>query len=280
MEGLVFSIEEFALFDGPGIRTTVFMKGCAMRCAWCHNPEGLSAKRQLIRNPNGCLHCGKCAPLFALTPEALTEEKIAVCPKGLLRISGKTYTAETLAGMLLKNENILNANGGGITFSGGECLLQADFLTEVLERLNGRLHIAIETGGYVSQDKFARVISNVDLVYFDLKIMDDTAAVRYTGRDSRMISDNFHTLAQSGVPFIVRVPLIPGITDTPENYAAIVDKIKGTPVSYVELLPYNKLAGSKYAAVGMEYTPDFDETREPIVDVEIFEKNGIKVKVY
>ena len=138
-KGIVFSIEEFAVFDGPGIRTTVFFKGCPMRCSWCHNPEGLSAKPQLIRNPNGCLRCGRCEKVLAKEISSITDEDLSVCPKKLLRVSGKEYTAGELADLLLKNEDILRMNEGGVTFSGGECLMQTEFLLETLRFLDGRL---------------------------------------------------------------------------------------------------------------------------------------------
>jgi len=279
MKGLVFAVEEFALFDGPGIRTAVFMKGCSMRCRWCHNPEGLSSRSQLMKNINGCLKCGRCDRFFKDGCE-VPPDAVSVCPKGLLRISGEEYEVEALAAKLRKNESILNLNGGGITFSGGECLLQAEFLLETISFLGGRLHIAIETGGYADNGDFRRVLEKTDFVYFDLKVMNDELARKFTGRDTALILRNFRSLCDSGKQFAVRVPLIPTVTDTPENYAAIVSLVKGSGAQFVELLPYHKLAGSKYAAVGMKYDPGFDESTDPVVNTRIFGENGIDVKVY
>ncbi len=278
MKGLVFSVEEFALFDGPGIRTAVFMKGCSMRCRWCHNPEGLSPHRQLVKNPNGCIKCGRCAPFFSC--DELPPDAVSVCPKKLLRISGEEFEAKDLAVMLLKNERILCMNGGGITFSGGECLLQADFLLETIACLGGRLDIAIETGGYADNADFLRVLDKTDFVYFDLKVMDDELARKFTGRDTSLIMRNFRSLCESGKPFAVRVPLIPTVTDTPKNYAAIVERVKNSGARFVELLPYNKLAGGKYASVGKKYDPGFDVSIDPVINTRIFAENGIDVKVY
>lgn len=126
-KGLIFSIEEFSVYDGPGIRTAVFFKGCPLRCNWCHNPEGLEAKVQIVRSPNGCLKCGRCAEEAAKHGGRLTAECINVCPRNLIRESGAYYTVEELTKKLLKNADILMQGGGGITFSGGECLMQIDF---------------------------------------------------------------------------------------------------------------------------------------------------------
>lgn len=277
---LVFSIEEFALYDGPGIRTAVFFKGCPLRCNWCHNPEGFEAKVQLKRNQGGCLKCGKCKPLDEKEPSLITPSDLAVCPKSLLRISGKMYSASELAEVLSKNAEILVMNGGGITFSGGECLLHAEYVREVVQSLKTKLHIAIETCGCVPKENFIMGVELSDLVFFDLKIMDDQKAIKFTGRDTRQIKENFEYLKNSGKKFIVRVPLIPGVTDTKENYEAIVKAVKGSGAEYVELLPYNKMAGGKYAAFGLKYEPMFDERREPVINKAIFENNAIPVRVY
>lgn len=278
--GIIFSIEEFSVYDGPGIRTTVFFKGCPMRCNWCHNPEGLEPRIQVVKSPNGCLHCGAC--------EAVCEHKdgciacgkcIAVCPRNLIRFSGVRYTVDALVKKLMKNADYLTQAGGGVTFSGGECLMQADFLAEVLVRLKGRMHTAIQTCGYAETDKFERVLSEVDYVMFDLKVMDSVQAVRYTGRDNDLILKNFDRLSDSGVPFVVRVPLIPGVTDTEDNLKEIAERVAHSRANGVELLPYNKMAGSKYTLLGKEYRPIFDETKDLNIDTEVFHKRNIPVRV-
>lgn len=168
---------------------------------------------------------------------------------------------------------------GGVTFSGGECLLYADFLAEVIGNLKGKVHTAIQTCGYADSEKFKRVLSVVDYVMYDLKVMDREGAVRYTGCDNTLILKNYQILSDSGVPFVARVPLIPGVTDTGENLKAIAERVKNSNASGVELLPYNKMAGSKYKLVGKEYRPVFDEKAEVNIDTALFEREGIPVKV-
>lgn len=278
--GIIFSIEEFSVYDGPGIRTTVFFKGCPMRCNWCHNPEGLEARVQVVKTPNGCLHCGACRAVCSHPEGCIACGRcIPVCPRNLIRFSGVRYTAEELAGKLLKNADYLNEAGGGVTFSGGECLMQADFLCEVARLLKGKVHIAIQTCGYAPAEAFGKVLSVVDYVMYDLKVMDAERAVVYTGRDNRRILENFRLLSKSGVPFVVRVPLIPGVTDTEDNLTAIAGTVASSGALGVELLPYNKMAGSKYALLGKEYAPLFDAEKEPRIDCAVFLERGIRVKV-
>ena len=283
MKGLVFSIEEFAVYDGPGIRTTVFLKGCPLRCNWCHNPEGLSALPQIVKSPNGCTDCGSCRAACKRgdAPCSLCGACVEACPKGLLRIAGETWESEALAARLFKNERMLAAGGGGVSFSGGECLLQADFLCETLRLLRGRLHTAIQTSGFAVGEVFDRVLQTVDLVLYDLKIIDSAAAKRFTGQDSAPILRNFRTLQESGVPYIVRVPLIPGVTDTQENMRDILRCVAENTAGLqaIELLPYNKLAGSKYALVGREYKPLFDTEAQPQVRDALFKQYGLHYRV-
>jgi pyruvate formate lyase activating enzyme len=247
--GIIFDIKEFTIHDGPGIRTTVFLKGCPMSCMWCHNPEGQSRQLQVIRSPAG------------------------------ERIAGKEYTAIELAALLNQQVYILRANEGGITFSGGEPLLQADFVAEVIDLLDD-VHVLLDTSGYGQEQDFRRLIDRSDLVYFDLKLIDGIMHQHYTGCDNALILSNLHLLSEMGKPFVVRVPMVPGITDTNQNLDGIVQTLSGlSGLLRVDLLPYNKAAGSKYQYAGMDFKPDYDESGELNLNITLFEQACIKVTV-
>lgn len=276
MTGTVFSIEEFTVYDGPGIRTTVFLKGCPLRCCWCHNPEGQEPHPQVVRNPNGCIGCGRCEA-SAVTEDGgirYTEESIRACPRGLLRVSGEVWEAPALCAHLLKNK-ALYADGGGVTFSGGEPLARAPFLLECLERLQGQVHTAVQTCGYAHHDTFRQVLERCDYMLYDLKLADPALHKQYTGVSNAPILHNLDTLARSGKPFVIRIPLIPGVTDTEENLAGLAALLQSYGIAYAELMPYNPLAGSKYPLVGRAYAPGFDETRPVETHPEVFAAHGI-----
>lgn len=280
MIGCIFSVEEFSVYDGPGIRTTVFLKGCPLRCTWCHNPEGQSENLQIVRSPNGCIGCGTCIKTAVRQNGRLcfTEEGIKKCPKGLLRICGERLSSEVLCCRILKNAKILT-NGGGVTFSGGEPFMQSDFLFECLQELKGKIHTAIQTSGYCSKQSFETALGLADYFLYDLKLVNETIHKRYTGVSNTMILNNFSELAKSGKNFTVRIPLIPGVTDTEENISEIAEMLNKNKVGYAELLPYNKMAGGKYTMLQREYRPDFDESADVSIHEDIFRRNDIVIKI-
>ena len=280
MTGKIFSIEEFSVFDGPGIRTTVFFKGCPLRCSWCHNPEGQESNIQIVRSPNGCINCKRCEEFASRENDRLcfTEKSISCCPYNLLRFCGEEISGEKLCKKLLKNAVILN-NGGGVTFSGGEPLMQSGFLLECLELLKGKVHTAIQTSGYCDERIFKSVMEMGDYYLYDLKIFDDSTHRKYTGVSNEIIKKNFRVLSSSEKEFVVRIPLIPNVTDTRENILGIAGILKENMVSYVELLPYNKLAGGKYKMLLREYSPGFDEYSEVNTQKEIFDEFNITIKI-
>jgi pyruvate formate lyase activating enzyme len=242
-------MEEFAIHDGPGIRTTFFLKGCPLRCVWCHNPEGISPKPQWMQTKNGTRLCGV-----------------------------KMNTGE-LVERILKNKEIYTRHKGGITLTGGEPLMQSDFVIELLEMLP-EIHTAIETCGYAPGTIFKQVVSLTDMILFDVKHSDPVMHKKYTGRGNELILRNLNYLCESLKEFIVRIPLIPDINDTPENMKHIAEFIKDAKsLNRVELLRYHKTAGAKYGMTGLEYNPPFDVTKTPRTYVEVFEKYNIKTLI-
>jgi pyruvate formate lyase activating enzyme len=247
--GIVFDIREFSVHDGPGIRTTVFLKGCPLTCMWCHNPESQSPRPQTMINP------------------------------GSKRLAGRQYSAEELAAILNRQSAILKANEGGVTFSGGEPLMQAKFLCDVIDRLDD-IHVLLDTCGFANEEDFRQVLQRTQLVYYDLKLADREAHKHYTGCDNALILSNLHVLAASNVPYVIRVPLIPGVTDSDENLEGIAHTVQGlSGLMYVELLPYNPAAGAKYLSAGMEFKPDYDESRPLNINTDIFKKLHIEERV-
>ena len=249
MNGVIFDIKEMAVHDGPGIRTTVFLKGCPLRCKWCHNPEGLSSKPQLMFKQARCVKCGRCMTKCG-HPECQPFGKcIRVCPQNCLEISGRTVEAKCLAKELKENAEILGDSFGGFTFSGGEPLAQPKFLIELMDELKD-YHLCIEKSGYAKTEVFSEILEKLDFVIMDIKIADSELHKKYTGVSNSRILENFETLRKSGKPYLIRTPLIPNITDTKENLEGI-KKIIGN--ADWEKLPYNKMAGAKYKMLGMSY---------------------------
>ncbi len=224
LSGTIFDIKEFAVNDGPGIRTTFFLKGCPLRCQWCHNPEGLNPEIEVFAKEGG------------------------------QRIYGYILSSFELFQKIERQSEMLKYAGGGVTFSGGEPLMQYEFLSEVIDLFNKEIHVLLDTSGYASSEAFETIVNKVDHVYFDLKIADSSLHKKWTGSDNKVIHNNLELLDKSGVSYTVRVPLIPDITDTDDNILGIIDIVSSlSNFSLIELLPYNKLAGGKYNACGMNY---------------------------
>ena len=243
--GIVFDIKEFAIFDGPGLRTTVFLKGCPLRCRWCHNPEGLSSDPQIMRTENG------------------------------QRLVGERWTAGRLATYLNSQSAVLRENEGGVTFSGGEPLLQADFVAAVASRLDD-MHVLVDTCGYGSTEAMRLLAGYSDLIHFDLKLMDPGVHERYTGKENGLILENLTLLDRLGVQTVIRVPLVPGVTDTEENLEKIACFAgKLACICRVELLAYNRSAGGKYAACGMEFDPGCKADASRPISLDVFREHGL-----
>ena len=281
MLGTIFAIEEFSTFDGPGIRTSVFLKGCPLKCQWCHNPEGQSFAPEYLRGPNGCLGCGAClkAGEAATGTPCLVEESIIACPRNLIRLCGQQYSPEELLEKLQPSFWMLESTGGGVTFSGGEPLSQADFLLACLKLLEGKIHRAVQTSGYAPSAVFRKILDAADYILFDLKHLNPSVHMHYTGVDNTKILENYKILAASGKEFITRIPLIPGVNDTKSNLTETAQFLQELKVSKIELLPYNKGAGAKYRSVGKTYSIDFDPTQEPLTRLDIFQKYHIEVRI-
>jgi len=279
--GVVFDIKEFAVFDGPGIRTTVFMKGCPLRCQWCHNPEGLSPKPQLMVSRAACTHCGACKSVCPSPDHCIAcGACIPRCRGGYRRIAGETWTAEALAERLQKDADVYALSGGGVTFSGGEPLMQWTFVRDVLSRLRS-VHTAIETSGFAPDDVFEKAMRRFDLVMMDWKVSDPALHRRYTGVNHDVILRHTQMLARGDTPFILRMPIIPGVNDNTAHFETAAALVRDSrSLVRIDVLPYQRAAGAKYEMVGMDYHTDFDDAQTPRFFTEIFEREGLPYQLF
>lgn len=254
MNATIFDIQRASYVDGPGIRTTVFFKGCNLSCAWCHNPESQGPKPEMMFYKNKCTGCGKCKEKcpYSLEKCDLCGKCTIYCPHEAREICGRDYTVDEVLTAILKDKQLYENSGGGVTFSGGECMLQIDFLTEILKvcKENG-IHTAVDTAGYVPYDRFERILPYTDLFLYDIKCLNAEKHKKYVGVSNTLIISNLKGLLVSGTPVWVRIPIIPDINDTVDEMQSIKALWQDTnKPERVELLPYHAMGEHKYAALG------------------------------
>jgi pyruvate formate lyase activating enzyme len=303
MQGTIFNIQRFSIHDGPGIRTTVFLKGCNLRCLWCHNPEAINRQPEIEFYPEKCIACGACVEtcpegaqfinhhsegsferLYLRDRCRLCFRCTAECFSGALLATGRETDTEQVLAEIERDRPYYQFSGGGVTFSGGEPLLQKDFLKSLLVQCRGRgLHCAVDTAGNVAWEILAEIAPLTDLFLYDVKAFDEETHRRATGAGNRRILENLRRLSEAGSAIWVRIPVIPGVNDAPGEIGAIGDFLAPLAgLRQVELLPFHTLGSEKYPSLGRDYPmagtrPPSKETLE-LLKV-ILEEHGLSTRI-
>jgi pyruvate formate lyase activating enzyme len=279
--GTIFDIKKYSVHDGPGIRTTVFLKGCPLKCVWCHNPEGQKTSAEMMFFSDRCAACGTCVPICpnqAIALEAgspdmrrayeihtlrekctVCGECVEACPQGAREIAGRVATSDELIDEIMKDVVFYDSSGGGVTFSGGEPLLQPDFLLALLRECKAReIHTAVDTCGFVEWETLSAIVPYADLILYDLKCMDAGMHFELTGRRNEVILENLTRLSRTHSNLVVRFPLIPGINDNEENILStgeFLSSLRGEGRSpRIDVLPYHRTGIGKYERLGRVYS--------------------------
>ena len=295
--GIIFDIKKYAINDGPGIRTTVFFQGCPLSCWWCHNPESQTRQPALMYRSNRCILCGECAAVcpqkgIQINGSAKTDRSkcdtcgtcAEICYHGAREVSGREVTVKEVLAEIERETPFHDQSGGGVTFSGGEPLMQRSFLLALLGACRERdIHTVVDTSGYTTWEALDSVREYVNLFLYDLKLMDDGLHTQYTGVSNQPILRNLKLLSEHGQSLYVRIPLIPSVNDDEENLRQSANFIAGLPnITGVELMGYHDIAAAKYEALGMAYR--LNGTKPPTAEHlqqagSILEEYGFKVKI-
>lgn len=291
------NIQKFSVHDGPGIRTTVFFKGCPLKCWWCHNPESQNKNHEILYFQERCTACGIClkrCPEEAIEIKDNTvfvdENKCTICgkctdfcPNNAREYVGRDFTVQELMKEIIKDEAFYDESGGGVTFSGGEPLIYADFLKEVLKACKIRgIHTAVDTCGHAKWEEFDKIADDVDLFLYDLKQINSEKHKKYMGVDNKLILENLKKLSDRGCNIFVRMPIILGVNDDDEHIDKSVCYLSNLNIIQVNLLPYHKMGMDKYKRLKMEYKLSGTEkpSEERLYEIsERFKKAGIQVKI-
>ncbi|MFC1926177.1 glycyl-radical enzyme activating protein [Chloroflexota bacterium] len=271
-KGIVFNIQRFSVEDGPGIRTTVFLKGCPLKCPWCSNPESQNTFPEVVHRDSLCNQCGRCVEVCELNAISLNEKAVSidralcnncarcveVCLPGALTVYGKEVFVDEVLDEIRKDMIYYRNSGGGVTASGGEPLVQVDFVAALFQRCQAAgIHTTLDTCGYASKDALDKVLEHTDLVLFDLKILDQETHDRVLKTSQEPVLRNLNMLVEKGSNLLIRIPLIPTFIDTEENLKAIAELISRLNRDIkIEVLPYHRYGTGKYQMLDRSYEPD------------------------
>jgi pyruvate formate lyase activating enzyme len=283
---VVFNIMRFALHDGPGIRTTVFLKGCPLSCWWCHNPESLRPAPEIVYFPERCRLCGDCIPAcpagaIELRGRTLLRSQacrscgacVEACLAGARELAGRRMTVSEVLREVERDAVFFDESGGGVTLSGGEPLAQPWFAEPLLAGCRERrIHTTLDTCGFAPRSDFLRVAARADLVLFDLKLTDPDRHLKYTGVSNQVILENLEALSRTGRALVVRVPVIPGVNDDDEEVERLAGLLSDRGIRRVDLLPYHRIGADKYRRFGLSYRMAELEPPSPACMARIAEK--------
>ena len=292
LTGIIADIKRFAVHDGDGIRTTLFLKGCPLRCVWCQNPESIDFSPQVACYKEKCKGCGKCVKVcpqkahYFIEGRHIYDEKLCVgcgrcenvCLSGALKLFGKKMTVDEVLPMLLEDKDFYDNSGGGVTISGGECLEQYEFCTELLKRLKAeKIHTAVDTCGFSSRQAIDSVMPYTDIFLYDIKAYDDNIHIKCTGESNKIILENLKYIETFGKSVEIRIPYVPEYNSNQvEKIAEFLTQFKN--ITKVRVLPYHNFAGSKYDALGMENTlpPSLPNKENIEYAIKILKQKGLK----
>ncbi|MDD8020779.1 MAG: glycyl-radical enzyme activating protein [Acidobacteriota bacterium] len=298
MKGMIFDLKHYAVHDGPGIRTTVFLKGCPLHCRWCQNPEGISPEHELMLMPNRCARCGDCVRVCKYQALAQKEDGEvvvdrsrcvfcgdceAVCQREAIGLVGREVTVEDILAEVEKDRLFFDQSGGGVTLTGGEPLFQPELAEALIDQLSrAGIKVALDTSGYAPEKTFLRLAQKSDLVLFDLKMMDGDQHRKFTGVSNRLILKNLKVLDEIGQAVWIRFPLIPGVNDRRENLKAMADfLLKLKSVKMINVLPYHRGGVGKFHRLNQDdQFGIFEPPSQAMIDsvINYFRGRGLVVK--
>ena len=298
LQGIIFNIMKYSIHDGPGIRTTVFFKGCPMKCWWCHNPESHKLQQIVVKYPDRCIGCGKCIKVCPTNAIYIEDDRmkfdtkkciqcgkcVEVCYSESMEMIGNKMTVDEVMKEIEKDNVFYEESGGGVTFSGGEPFMQHEFLRELLIQCKKKdIHTVVDTCGFVKKDILVEISNLIDSFLYDLKIMNETEHIKYTGVSNKIILDNLKEITKLGRRVFIRIPVIPEINDDAENINGIAKHLASlSGIEQINILPYHNIAMEKYKRIGEKYrlskikTPSDERMGEILKKLESY---GFKVKI-
>ena len=255
-KGIIFDIQRGSLVDGDGVRTTVFFKGCSLNCKWCHNPEGIESSIQLVCNKSKCTDCEKCVSICPNQQKhcTLCGKCVCFCPNDAREIYGREFDADEVLDEILRDKTYYESSNGGVTFSGGECMLQIDFLEKLIKECKkNNINVSVDTAGNVPWEHFEKILPYTDTFLYDIKCVSEDLHRQGTGASNKLILQNLRMLSDKGAKIVIRIPVIGAFNDNLQEFEKISEYLRQVNIERIELLPYHNMGEHKYEALNLEH---------------------------